>query len=151
MGAADEAAALELVEVAARGHRRDAEARLDLRNGHRAGTAHRLGDLLAAGLREHRARPPCLLLAYAPHPTKFDHSMCGEDLACTLRSARPLDTSYAFCFDSFRSDRRRRPWLSIKTPQGRGARERTRDAGPHRRAARRVQVLRGGARAARGQ
>src|SRR3954451_20302195 len=104
MGAADEAAALELVEVAARGHRRDAEARLDLRDGHRARTAHRLGDLLAAGLREHRARPPCLLLTYAPHPTKFDHSLRSVDLARTLRSARWLDSSYEFCFDSFRSD-----------------------------------------------
>ena len=51
--AADDAAALELGEVAAGGHRRDAEALLDLGDGHGAGRAQPLGDLAAAGLGEH--------------------------------------------------------------------------------------------------
>src|SRR5215213_1164502 len=86
--ASGEGAELAVVAVAAHGHRRDAEARLDLRDGHRARAAHRLRDLLAAGLREHRARAPCLLLTDPRDSTKFDHSMCRVDLACRLRSSR---------------------------------------------------------------
>ena len=51
--AADDAAALQLGEIAAGGHRRHAEALLDLGDGHGAVCAKPFGDLAAAGLGEH--------------------------------------------------------------------------------------------------
>jgi hypothetical protein len=50
MGAAQHALPGELVEVAPNRNRRDAETRLDLRDGDRAGAAQRIDDLAPAGL-----------------------------------------------------------------------------------------------------
>ena len=49
----DDAAALELGEIAACGHRRDAEELFELGHGHGAVCAQPLGDLAAAGLGKH--------------------------------------------------------------------------------------------------
>jgi hypothetical protein len=56
MGAAGEAAALEPVEVAAGGHRRDAELLLELGDGHRPRHAEALDDRRAARVSQEPAR-----------------------------------------------------------------------------------------------
>jgi hypothetical protein len=52
--AAGDALALELGEIAPGGHRRDAEAGLELRDGHGAGVAQQLGDRGPARDGQHR-------------------------------------------------------------------------------------------------
>ena len=161
VGAPQQAAARELVEVAARGHRGDAEALLDLGDGHRAAGCAARRRSGAGGSRRARSCP-CSVVS-----VRFARSRLGSvprldqissTGALSTRRARSglrrfgraarsaLDSDRPVCFDCFRSERRRglgrRPQCARRW-RGVGC--------AHGGAARRVEVLRRGARAARRQ